>query len=335
MKAVALNYASRQLEERDIAEPQLTSPNDVLLRIREVGICGTDRDLAAFRLAFPPREDDYLVLGHECVAEVLRTGPAVRSLSAGDMVVPFVRRPCSPPCVWCANGRRDLCATGNYRERGIVGAHGYFTELAIDQEADLVRLPANLKDHAVLIEPLSVVEKAVANAERLHPGQPESALVLGAGTVGLLAAMLLKVRGFSVDICSLEHSASDRARLAEAAGGRYLNKPDSTYDVIIEAAGTDGAAERALNALAPNGVIVILGAAKCLNVPLLELIVRNQVIVGSVNAAPSDFASAVNDLGRFPADVLTRMIEREPASAFRSTLTGPPRPSPKIVHVIG
>jgi threonine dehydrogenase-like Zn-dependent dehydrogenase len=105
--------------------------------------------------------------------------------------------------------------------------------------------------------------------------------------------------------------------------------------VAIEAAGTDGAAERGLNALAPNGVIVILGAAKCLSVPLLELIVRNQVIVGSVNAAPSDFAAAVNDLGRFPADVLTRMIEREPASAFRSTLTGPPRPSPKIVHVIG
>ena len=81
MKAVALNYSTRRLEERDIAEPQIVDPRDVLLQIREVGICGTDRDLAAFRLAFPPGGDDYLVLGHECVAEVVRTGSAVTAVN--------------------------------------------------------------------------------------------------------------------------------------------------------------------------------------------------------------------------------------------------------------
>ena len=88
--------------------------------------------------------------------------------------------------------------------------------------------------------------------------------MLGAGPVGLLVAMLLKIRGFSVDICSLEPANSDRARLAEAGGARYRNEPDRTYDVVIEAAGTEGAGERGLNALEPNGVIVMLGAAKSL-----------------------------------------------------------------------
>ena len=199
----------------------------MLLQIREVGICGTDRDLAAFRLAFPPGGEDYLVLGHECVAEVVRTGPAVTAVSTGDIVVPFVRRPCSPPCNWCATGRRDLCSSGQYKERGIVGAHGYFTELAVDRATDLVRIPENLSEHAVLIEPLSVVEKAVTNASRLHPGHPESALILGAGPVGLLAAMLLKIRGFSVDICSLEPANSGRACLAEAAGSQIPKRTRS------------------------------------------------------------------------------------------------------------
>ena len=167
------------------------------------------------------------MLGHECVAEVVRTGPAVTAVSTGDIVVPIVRRPCSPPCNWCATGRRDLCSSGQYRERGIVGAHGYFTELAVDRATDLVRIPENLSEHAVLIEPLSVVEKAVANASRLHPGHPESALILGAGPVGLLAAMLLKIRGFSVDICSLE-PAEFRPRTL----GRSSQAPDTETNPI-------------------------------------------------------------------------------------------------------
>ena len=246
-----------------------------------------------------------------------------------------MRRPCTPPCNWCANGRRDLCSSGQYRERGIVGAHGYFTELAIDRATDLVRIPENLSEHAVLIEPLSVVEKAVTNASRLHPGHPESALILGAGPVGLLARHAPEnSRLFRRHLLS-EPANSGRACLAEEPAPDTETNPIGRYDVVIEAAGREGVGERGLNALGPNGVIVMLGAAKSLQVPLLQLILRNQVIVGSVNASnPADFRAAVDDLGRFPPDVLNRMIEREPASAFRSTLTGPLRSSPKIVHVI-
>lgn len=334
MKAVTLNYETRKLEEREIPEPRIARPDDVLLRVREVGICGTDRDLASFRLEFPPFGENYLVLGHECAGEVIETGPSVTGLRAGDTVVPIVRRPCLSRCSWCAIGRRDLCSSGNYTERGIVGAHGYFTELAVDAAADLIPILARLREHAVLIEPLSVVEKAVENALRLHPGRPDNALVFGAGAIGLLAAMALTSRGIAADLCSLEAPNSERGKLAGESGARYLNKPEGPYGIVIEAAGSPEAARSGLRVLAPNGAIVLLGAGTIPEVNGLQLILRNQVIAGSVNASPEHFRKAVEDLERFPESVLRRMVERAPASEFRSTLTGPLRAEPKIVHVL-
>lgn len=334
MKAVALNYETHRLEEMAIEEPQLAHPDDVLLRIIEVGICGTDRDLAAFRLAFPPPSGEYLVLGHECVAEVLRPGPGAQNFNPGDIVTPLVRRACQPPCSWCARGRRDRCASGKYTERGIVGAHGYFTELAIDRAVDLVPVPFGVKESAVLIEPLSVVEKAVATGLRLHPDRPEDALVIGAGPIGLLAVMTLRVRGLAVDVCSIEPAHSARARMVEGCEARYLTTPESQYDLVIEASGSTSGIASALGAMGPNGVLVLLGVARGIELPVLQLIVKNQAVVGSVNSSPADFLAAVRDLERFPSGVLSRLIEREPWSSFRSTLTGPLRPTPKIVHVV-
>ena len=334
MNAVALNYRERTLVERDVPEPILEDDTQVLFRVREVGICGTDRDLASFRLEFPPVGQEYLILGHECVGDVLRVGSAVQGLGPGDVVVPIVRRPCDPPCRSCSAGRRDLCSSGGYTERGIVGAHGYFTDLAIDSMHDLIRIPAPMRDFAVLIEPLSVVEKAIGNALRLHPGTPESALVLGAGAIGLLTTMALSSRGLHVTVSSLEAVHSERARLAREAGAEYQTKPNGLFDLVIEAAGAPESATTALSLLAPAGVLIFLGVNEAVQVPMLQLILNNQVIAGSVNAAPADFATAVADLARFPAGVLQRMIARERWETYRSTLMGPLRPSPKIVHVL-
>ena len=333
MKAVALDYTARELVEREVPEPAQPSHGEVLLRVREVGVCGTDRDLAAFQFEFPPRGCDYLVLGHECVAEVLTS--SADEFSPGDIVVPVVRRPCSLPCRWCASGRRDMCSSGEYSERGIVGAHGYFTELAVDSAADLVRIPAELTDVAVFVEPLSVVEKAIGTGIRLHPSTPETALVLGAGTVGLLAAMAARARGLTVMVASVEPSGSERARLVEHAGIEYRNNVEECrFDIVIEAAGPAEAALAGLRALAPGGVLVILGVNDAVPIPLLQLILNNQVVVGSVNAAVSDFTAAVHDLQRFPAGMLRRMISRERWAAHRSTLLGPLRETPKVVHVV-
>ncbi|HYP06316.1 MAG TPA: alcohol dehydrogenase catalytic domain-containing protein, partial [Bryobacteraceae bacterium] len=286
MRAIALNYSDRSLIEKDVPEPSLTGAGQVLFRVSEVGICGTDRDLASFRILFPPAGDDYLVLGHECVGEVLAASTDVSKIRTGDLVVPLVRRPCAPACDWCGIERRDLCSSGKYTERGIVGAHGYFTELAVDSAADLVVVPEAIRSYAVLVEPLSVVEKAIGNAFRLHPGNPARALVLGAGAVGLLSAMGLAARGLAVTLTSLEPPGSERARLAEAAGASYETNPTGSFDIVIEAAGAPAAARTALAALGPAGVLVMLGVTKPVEVPMLQLILRNQVVAGSVNAAP-------------------------------------------------
>jgi threonine dehydrogenase-like Zn-dependent dehydrogenase len=205
----------------------------------------------------------------------------------------------------------------------------------VDRIDDLIRVPSEVADVAVLVEPLSVVEKAVAFALRLHEAQPERALVFGAGTIGLLAAMVLKLRGLDVQVASVEAQGSARARLVEAAGAEYASKPLRDADIVIEAAGASEAFMSGLRALRPLGVLMVLGANDSGNaVPLIDLIVGNRVVAGSVNASPEAFGAAVADLPRMPRTVLTSMIERADFGAYDRSILGAPAGAPKVVHVI-
>ena len=333
MRALLIDHDRRELREGDLPEPRREDEDDVLFRVRQVGVCGTDRELAAFRFGYGPAGQSFLVPGHEAVGEVIEGGS---SFAAGDIVVPSVRRSCHPPCASCQAGRRDLCLSRNCIERGIFGAHGYFTELAVDRAEDLIRIPRDAAEFAVLVEPASVVEKAVEMALRLHQGQPRVALVVGAGTIGLLAAMVFRLRGLEVDIASMEPQGSPRARLAEAAGARYLTKPDRPVDIAIEAAGAPEAAAAGFEALAPLGVLILLGALEWKGpVRLWNLIGGNQIVAGSVNASPAAFRRAAEDLPLMPPDILRSMIERRPFRDFRRSFVGEPSAAPKIVHEIG
>ncbi len=335
MRAIGLDYERRQLVETRIPVPQRRNPDNVLFRIYEVGVCGTDRELAAFQLGYPPAGESFLVLGHEALGRVEETGAAVRGLQPGDWVAPMIRRACSPPCPSCARGRRDLCLSGRAPERGIFGWHGYFTEWAVDRAEDLIVVPPELVECAVLIEPLSVVEKAVERALRLAEAPPSTALVLGAGAIGLLAGLSLLHRGLRVWLHSLESPDHPRARLAESAGLAYLARPEQKADIIVEATGSAEAAFTALQWLAPAGVCALLGAPNAAGLfPFLDLIVRNQVVFGSVNASPQSFQSAVEDLKRFDRRLLRAMIHRVPAGAFRQTIPDPSPRAPKTVHVL-
>lgn len=337
MKAVVLDFESRRLERRDLPEPRLERATDVLIRIREVGVCGTDRELASFSFGYPPAGDSFLVLGHEAVGQVVGTGPAVTSLSPGDWVLPSVRRACDPPCANCARGRRDLCLSGGYRERGIYGLHGYFSEYAVDSEQDLVRVPADLLECAVLIEPLSVVEKAIATAVRMHESGPRRALVIGAGAVGILAALALQARGLDVAVQSLEDPDHPRARIVRAAGIRYqASGGGGEADIVIEAAGAAEAAVTGVRSLARSGVCALLGAKGApAGMELLDLIVKSQTVFGSVNASPESFRDAVIDLGRFDRRVLGMMIRRAGFGDLEHSILGPLSDTPKTVHVVG
>jgi glucose 1-dehydrogenase len=335
MRAVVLDYEQRALAEREAPPPAITRPDEVLFRVEEVGVCGTDRELASFRIGYPPEGERCLVLGHEALGTVLEAGPEAAHLRPGDLVVPMVRRPCRPACRSCLRGRADLCLTGKCTERGIFGAHGFFSEQAVERAEYLVSVPAELRAYAVLMEPLSVVEKTVETALRHREEPPETALIFGAGPIGILAALALGARGIGVTIRSLEPERHPRARLAEQAGARYATGTPERADLVIEAAGTPAAALEAVRSLRPLGVCAILGASVARGeISFRDLVVGNQVVFGSVNSSPESFIAARDDLRRFDRLVLDALIRREPASAFARTIPAPPADTAKIVHVL-
>ena len=336
MRSVAADFDERRLVLREIAEPAAPGPGEVLLRIHEVGVCGTDREIAAFRVGEPPAGERSLVIGHEALGEVVQCGAGVMDLEPGDPVVPMVRRPCSPPCASCAAGRRDLCLSLRFSERGIFRQHGYFAEYAVDRATDLVRVPPAAVSHGVLVEPLSVVEKAIARAIALRQSDGRKALVLGLGAIGILAASALAVRGFRVTVCSREPADHPRVRLLSAQSIRYMNSFDeASPDVILEATGAGDLALAALRRLAPCGSFIVIGAMEATGtIRFGDVLLKNQAIAGIVNASPADYEAAVEDLARIPEEVRAGMVARHRMEDFERTIAGPPDTAPKSVHVI-
>jgi threonine dehydrogenase-like Zn-dependent dehydrogenase len=335
MRSVVLDIEHRLLEERDVPEPGLKHQDDVLFRVHEVGVCGTDREMVSFRLRRPPEDVPHLVIGHEALGQVIETGSAVSGLEPGDWVVPMIRRPCAARCRSCARGRPDLCLTNRYTERGLFGADGYFTEKAVDAAGYLTRVPERLIAYAVLMEPLSVVEKAIGRAIAIRQTDEDRALVLGSGPIGMLSAFVLQARGYRVQVFSLEPTGHPRAELLAACGIGYSTSMDGPADIIVEAAGSSDLALAAVRLLGPAGIFVTLGAGQATgDLSFLDLIVGNQTIMGSVNASPESFAAALADLDRLPASALTAMIRRFDFGDYRRSLFGRPGPEPKFVHVI-
>jgi threonine dehydrogenase-like Zn-dependent dehydrogenase len=335
MRSVTLDFEHRRLGERDRAEPELANPMEVLFRVHEVGVCGTDRDMAAFKMRRPAQDVPSLVIGHEALGQVVECGPGVHGLSKGDWVVPMVRRGCRPACSSCAKGRPDLCLTFRYTERGIFGADGYFTEYAVDDAADLIPVPGDLIESAIFLEPMSVVEKAIARALAVRQSQERSALVLGLGPIGILTALVLQQRGFSVCVYSAEPEDHARVRLLRSNGIDYTRSLEGRADLIIEAAGSAEVALAALKHLAPCGVFVTLGAQSTAGeFSFIDLIVGNQTIVGSVNASRESFEAGLRDLRAFDPTTLRAMIRRFAFADYRTTLLEPSDIEPKFVHVI-
>ncbi|MCP3137041.1 glucose 1-dehydrogenase [Pyxidicoccus xibeiensis] len=361
MKAVAVFPKQREVRVlTDVPEPRLQSPTQVKVRTLEVGVCGTDKDIAQFTYGTPPRGSDSLILGHECLGEVVEVGEAVQGLQRGDLVVPRVRRPCPhATCPACRHGHPDFCITGDYTERGIKEAHGFCAELFVEDVAYLHRVSPELREVAVLTEPLTIAEKALREVERIQerlPWKPAPgrAVVLGAGPVGQLGAMALLRRGYATTMYSRSPKPNAKADAAEAVGAPYLSSKEvspeelvrrvGAPDVVYEATGVARAAFDTLKALAANGVFVFTGVPshpEPLQLDgaelLKQLVLENQLVVGTVNAADSDFSAALEDLARFHArwpGGLERLITaRHPPEAFSDVVTGK-KGSGGIKHVI-
>lgn len=358
MKAVAIHFPSREVRVVDVPEPKPRSPSDVRVRTLEVGICGTDKDILDGQHGAAPQGEDFLILGHECLGEVVEVGSAVQGLKAGDLVVPRVRRPCPHArCAACRHGFPDFCVTGDYTERGIQAAHGFGARFFVEDVAYLHRVPQELRGVAVLTEPLTIAEKALREVERLRgrlpwkPKEPGRAVVLGAGPVGQLGAMALLRAGYVTHVYSRSPKPNEKAEAAEALGAPYLSSKEVSpeeleeragpIDLVYEAAGASKAAFDVLEVLGPNGIFVFTGVpggeeplSRDGSELMRKLVLGNQLVFGTVNAADVDFDAALEDLGRFRArwpDRVERLItQRHPPEAYAEVA----REKGGIKHVI-
>lgn len=371
MRAISVFPAERALRITEEPRPRIAADGEARLRVLDVGVCGTDREICAFDYGTPPAGAAHLVLGHESLLEVVEVGTRATRVKPGDLVIPMVRRPCPHAhCTACRAGRQDFCFTGDFRERGIKEAHGFMTEEVVEDERYLNVVPRALRDVGVLVEPLTIAEKALIQLwdvqERLPWGCPHvanrrtghcrRALVLGAGPVGLLGAMALRAHDFETIVYARETAPNPKAEIAEKIGAIYVSSQDvaperiagrfGAIDVVYEAAGASKLAFDTMQAMGPNAVFVFTGVPGR-KAPITvdtdrwmrDLVLKNQVVFGTVNAGRDAFEAAIRDVERFRAlwpDALSGLITgRHPVEAHRELLLGKPSGIKNVIQFAG
>ncbi len=359
MRAVAVYPAQREVRVIDHPEPKLSSPTQAKMRVLDVGVCGTDREIISFQYGTPPDGFDYLIIGHESLSEVVEVGAEVSKVKPGDLVIMTVRRPCPhPECVACRAGRQDFCYTGDFTERGIKQNNGYMTEFVVEDEVYLNPVPQELRDVGVLVEPLTIAEKSLEQLwtvqQRLPWNRHRRAVVLGAGPVGILGAMALKVEGFEVSVYSRSADHEEKNGILTAIGAQYIAaETNSTeemakiagpIDVVYEATGASSVAFDVLKHLGPNAVFVFTGVpGRKGPIPvdtdeiMRNMVLNNQLVLGSVNAPPQAFEAAIKHLGifakRWPETLRSVITARFPLERALDALKSQPGGVKNVVAV--
>jgi glucose 1-dehydrogenase len=323
MKAIAVFPGkAHSVHLAELPKPSLDDiPNGrgVLVKVLRVGVDGTDREINAAEYGAAPEGYDFLVIGHESFGRVEAVGPNVTELRPGDYVVATVRRPGSS--IYDRIGTYDMTTDDTYYERGINLRHGYLTEYYVDDPEYIVKIPQGLKEVSVLLEP--VVEKGIAQAyeiqHRLRVWRPRRAAVMGAGTVGLLATLALRLRGLEVTTFALSRKPYLNADLIEAIGARYESTADVSilegakrygpFDLMFEARGFSPIVFESMRALGKNGVLVlssVTGGDRKVEVSAdminLEFVLGNKVMIGTVNANREYFEMGVRDMAQAEAE---------------------------------
>jgi threonine dehydrogenase-like Zn-dependent dehydrogenase len=293
----------------------------VLVRVLRVGVDGTDKEINAAEYGAAPDGYDFLVIGHEGFGQVEAVGPAVTELKPGDYVVATVRRPGTS--IYDRIGTSDMTTDDVYFERGINLRHGYLTEYYVDDADFIVKVPKGLRDVGVLLEPMTVVEKGITQAyeiqRRLRVWRPKRAAVTGAGTIGLLAALVLRLRGLDVTVFGQRPGPYRNSELLRQIDARYVSTKATSlldgareygpFDLIFEATGFSPIAFEAMQALGKNGALVlssVTGGDRHVEVPSdkinLDFVLGNKVVVGTVNANREYFERGVQDMALAEAE---------------------------------
>jgi len=331
MKAIAitpLKAYSAKVIERDIP----SKDNNALVKSIEVGICGTDKEIYQGLYGSPPKRESSLILGHESLGRVVEVDQN-NGLEVGQLVVATVRRPCYE-CLPCEKNESDKCYSGRFTERGIGGRDGFLAEYWVEDPLYLIPVPEHLREVGVLLEPMSVVEKAIEETYRkqdLRFWQPRKALVTGAGAIGQIATMILRLYGLDVNTVATRSDDSLKADLVRRVGGNYINVLDRSldeigsrlgpFDIIIEATGNAEVAFESLNLLNSNGVLCwtsVTGGDKKKVIPIerlnYEFVLGNKVAFGMVNSNRSHFEKGIehmNEIKHKWPGALEMMITRK------------------------
>jgi glucose 1-dehydrogenase len=302
-----------EMPKPDIAD--IPNGRGVLVKVLRVGVDGTDKEINNAEYGAAPAGDDFLVIGHEGFGVVEEVGANVTELQKGDYVVATVRRPGTS--LYDVIGTNDMTTDDTYFERGINLRHGFLAEYYADDAEFIVKVPRGLKDVGVLLEPMTVVQKGITQAyeiqRRLRVWKPKRAAVMGAGTIGLLATLVFRLRGMEVITFGRTAKPYLNADLIEELGAKYVSTDDISvpdyaarnggWDIIFEATGFSPIVFDAMQALAKNGVLVlssVTGGDRKVKVPAdkinLDFVLGNKVMVGTVNANREYFESGVKDL---------------------------------------
>ena len=319
MKAVAVIPGKpNSVHLAELAKPRLEDVpggRGVLVKVLKIGVDATDREINEAKYGAAPPGYDFLVLGHESFGVVEAVGPAVTHVRPGDYVTATVRRPGGS--IYDQIGTSDMTSEEVYYERGINLLHGFLTEYYVDDAEFIVKMPQGLKHLHVLAEPMSCATKAVQQAfevqRRLRVWRPRVAYVMGAGQIGLLSTLVLRLRGLEVYTLARGQAPSLKSEIVEAMGAHYVStsqmelaelpKRVGKADLIIDATGSSAIAFGCMQLLGHNGVLVwtsVTGGLQHVEVPSdkvnLDWVLGNKLLLGSVNANREHFEMGIKDM---------------------------------------
>ncbi len=350
MKAVAVTPGVKgSMSIVDAPDPHV-GEEDVMVKVVRVGVCGTDSEINEGLYGKAPPGSDHLIIGHESFGRVAAMGSRVEGLVVGDHVVASVRRHCPHDwCTPCRSDQNDMCITGDYSERGIVSRHGFMAEYYSEHQSVLTRIPAEFEGIGVLMEPLSIVEKALRQTFKIQERLPwtiENAVVLGAGAIGLLGAILLRLRGINTYVLDQSDSGGFKSQMIAGFGAHHVDSRQTPVsqvaadagrvDFVLEATGYPPLVFDAHQHLAMNGLLCLVGVSggsHQVTIAAEEFnnsqVLGNRLVFGSVNAGLEDFRAGVGDMDqieqKWPGLLASIITRRVPMEQFQSAFDRGPQ----------